>query len=64
MRKVTGVYRCALCNTVFKVPKRFKIAENTPYEDIVLECPVCGDDRITYIWDEPHEIKEMENKTE
>ena len=63
MRKVTGVYRCALCNTVFEKPRQYKIGENTPYEDIVLECPVCGDDRITYLWDEPHEIKERE-KTE
>ena len=56
------MFKCQHCNTVFKTPLQIKIFENTPNEDIILVCPECCDDRITYIWPDEDLNKEGRNE--
>ena len=51
------MYTCFRCGAEFEQPERIVIGIHQ--DEILIVCPKCGDDRITYIWDEP---KGKENK--
>ena len=53
------MYKCFRCGAEFEQPERIVIGIHQ--DEILIVCPKCGDDRITYLWDEP---KGKENKEE
>ena len=54
------MYKCYHCDAEFTEPER--IVTGIHQDEILIVCPKCGDDRITYIWDDPKgkEKKEKE----
>ena len=51
------MYKCFHCGAEFTEPERIVIGIHQ--DEILVVCPKCGDDRITYIWDDQ---KGKENK--
>lgn len=54
------MFQCERCEKTFERPEKLLIGVSQ--NEIKLICPYCGDDRITYLWDEPKgkEKKEKE----
>lgn len=53
------MYKCNHCGAEFDEPERMVLGIHQ--DEILIVCPKCGDDRISYLWDEP---KRKENKEE
>ena len=53
------MYKCDGCGAEFEKPEQMKIG--IAETEILIVCPRCGDDRISYLWDEPKKNKERRN---
>lgn len=54
------MFQCERCEKTFERPEKLLIGVSQ--NEIKLICPYCGDDRITYLWED--EQKGKENKKE
>ena len=57
------MYRCEVCGTVFEKPEQYELwSRHEINKDILLLCPNCHDDRITYLWSEDLKSKGEEEQ--
>ena len=54
------MYKCFRCGAEFEQPERIVIGIHQ--DEILIVCPKCGDDRITYLWDDNPKGKEKEKE--
>ena len=54
------MYSCYHCGKTFDKPEKLLIGVSQ--NEILLICPFCGDDRITYLWDDEPQGKEKKEK--
>lgn len=52
--------KCYRCGRTFEKPEKLLIGVSQ--NEIKLICPYCGDDRITYLWDEEPKGKEKKKE--
>ncbi len=58
------MFRCSQCGAEFDSPKQVELTGKYEInDDILLVCPYCDDDRISYVWDSQNTTnKREENK--
>lgn len=54
------MFKCNHCGSEFSEPERMVIGIHQ--DEVLIVCPRCGDDRISYLWDDHNGKEKKEEK--